>query len=107
MMSHGGYPLPGLLQMILGLYGYLLPILLYVLWTTLALWDLSRRRGLATGGLWGWCTVIYVIPGLGALAYLVAGGGDIPQNVKVTAVLGGILLFAAVVVAGHFAGGII
>lgn len=106
MMSNG-ISLPGLLQMALGLYGYLLPILLYVLWTSLALWDLSRRKGLGTASLWGWCSAVYLLPGLGALAYLVAGGGDMPRNVKVTAVLGGILLYGAVVVVGHFAGGII
>ena len=107
MMSSHVYSLPSLLQMLLGLYGYLLPLLLYVLWTTLALWDISRRKGLGTGGLWGWCTVIYLLPGVGALAYLVVGGGEIQSNVKVTAVLGGILVFVAVLVAGHFAGGII
>ena len=35
--------LPGRFQMILGLYAFLLPLLLYVLWTTLAFWDLGRR----------------------------------------------------------------
>ena len=107
MMSNSGYSLPGLLQMVLGLYGYLLPLLLYVMWTTLALWDISRRKGLGGGGLWGWCAAIYLLPGLGALAYLMAGGGEMPSNVKVTAVFGGILLFVAVLVAGHFAGGIV
>ena len=34
---------PANLQMILGLYAFLLPLLLYVVWTTLALWDLGRR----------------------------------------------------------------
>jgi hypothetical protein len=106
MMSDAAFPLPGLLQMGLGLYGYLLPLLLYTLWTTLSLWDLSRRQGLSTACLWGWCGAIYLLPGVGALAYLVAGKGELPANLKMTAVLGGIVLLAAVLVVGHFAGGI-
>ncbi len=106
-MSSHAYALPGLLQMVLGLYGYLLPLLLYVLWTTLALWDISRRKELGTGGLWGWCAAIYLLPGLGALAYVLAGGGEIQPNVKMTAVLGGIALLVVVLVVGHLAGGIV
>ena len=46
--------LPGNIQMILGLYAFLLPLLLYAVWTTLALWDLDSgsliRQGQGTSG---------------------------------------------------------
>ena len=44
--------LPSTLQMLLGLYAYLLPMLLYVLWSTLALWDLGQRNALSTAAVW-------------------------------------------------------
>ncbi len=46
--------MPSNLQMILGLYAYLLPLLLYVLWTTLALWDLGRRAETPATATWIW-----------------------------------------------------
>ncbi len=60
--------LPGNFQMILGLYAFLLPLLLYVLWTTLALWDLGRRAEATATATWVWVFLILALPFLGALA---------------------------------------
>jgi len=60
--------LPGYLQMLLALYGYLLPLLLYVVWSTLALWDLGRREGLSAGAVWLWALAVFLLPFAGALA---------------------------------------
>ena len=66
--------LPSNLQMFLGLYAYLLPLLLYVLWSTLALWDLGQRNELTTTAVWIWALLIFALPFVGALGYLFLGG---------------------------------
>jgi hypothetical protein len=66
--------LPSNFQMILGLYAFLLPLLLYVLWTTLAFWDLGRRSETTATATWVWVFLILALPFLGALAYLFLSG---------------------------------
>jgi|SRR5579871_379870 len=74
--------LPGNLQMILGLYAYLLPLLLYVLWTTLALWDLGRRTDTSVAMTWVWVFVILALPFLGPLVYLFLGGSKLTPRIR-------------------------
>ena len=69
-MASSTIALPTVLQMLLGLYGYLLPTLLYVLWSTLALWDLGRRAEARPTFTWGWTLAIFLVPFVGAIAYL-------------------------------------
>lgn len=98
--------LPTVFQMILGIYAYLLPLLLYVLWTSLALWDLGRRESVSGGALWGWCTVIFLLPMVGPVAYLLLGGGETARNLKLASIGGGIGLYVIILVVGQIAGGI-
>ncbi len=98
--------LPSYLQMILGLYGYLLPLLLYVVWSTLALWDLGRREGIAGGAVWGWAFLIFLVPFLGALAYLFFGGATLNSRTRLVAVGGGAAIYALVLLVGSSIGGI-
>jgi hypothetical protein len=81
--------LPGNFQMLLGLYAFLLPLLLYVLWTTLALWDLGRRAGTTAAATWVWAFLILAMPFLGALAYLFLSGTLLTSRIKLIAVGGG------------------
>jgi hypothetical protein len=81
--------MPSNLQMILGLYAYLLPMLLYVLWSTLALWDLGRRDALGTAAVWIWALLIFALPFVAALGYLFLGGSKLAPRVKLLAVGGG------------------
>ena len=97
---------PGTLQMLLALYGYLLPILLYVLWSTLALWDLGRRETLRPLTIWSWTLGVFLLPGVGALAYLGWGGGTLPRSLKLTTVVGGVATYLLVLVIGGALGGI-
>lgn len=98
--------LPSNLQMILGLYGYLLPMLLYVVWSTLALWDLGRRENLSSGAVWGWALLVFLLPFVGALAYLLFGGAQLASRTRVVAIGGGAGLYALVLVIGAAIGGI-
>jgi hypothetical protein len=97
--------MPSSLQMILGLYAYLLPLLLYVLWSTLALWDLGRRNTLAATAVWIWALSIFALPFVGALAYLFFGATSLAPRVKLVA-LGGGAAYLVVLALGASLGGI-
>jgi hypothetical protein len=97
---------PSTLQMLLGLYGFLLPLLLYVVWSALALWDIGRRKELGTGAVWGWVLAIFAVPVLGAAAYLLVGGSQVSRTLKLATVVGGSAAYAAVLLIGAAIGGI-
>jgi hypothetical protein len=97
---------PSTLQMLLGLYAYLLPLLLYVAWSALALWDIGRRKDLGTAAIWGWVLAIFVVPLLGAAAYLLAGANQISRPLKLATVVGGAAAYVVVLLAGASIGGI-
>lgn len=99
-------PLPSGLQILMSLYGYFLPVMLYAAWSTLAFWDLGRREGLSKGSVLGWVLVILLIPFVGALAYHVIGGSQIPRSLRAAVVGGGLGLFALVLLVGNLIGGI-
>lgn len=97
--------LPSNLQMILGLYAFLLPLLLYVLWTTLALWDLGRRAETTATATWVWVLLILALPFLGALAYLFLSGTQLTSRIKLIA-LGGGAAYLLVLALGISIGGV-
>ncbi len=97
--------MPSNLQMILGLYAFLLPLLLYVMWTTLALWDLGRRSGTTATATWIWSILILALPFLGALAYLFLSGAQLTPRIKMIA-LGGGAAYLAVLALGMSIGGV-
>ena len=96
---------PSLLQVVLSLYGYFLPLMLYAAWSTLAFWDLGRREDLGAGARLGWTVAVLGVPFLGALAYHLGGGSRVPSSVRGTVVLGGIGLVVVVLLAGRLVGG--
>jgi Phospholipase_D-nuclease N-terminal len=97
--------LPSNLQMLLGLYAYLLPLLLYVLWTTLALWDLGQRAETSAAATWIWVFLILALPFVGALAYLFFSRTKLDSRIKLIAVGGGAAYFL-VLALGTFIGGV-
>ena len=97
--------LPSHLQMILGLYAFLLPLLLFVLCTTLALWDLGRRPDTAAAGTWIWALLIVALPFLGPLAYLFLSGTRLTPRFKFIA-LGGGAAYLFILALGASIGGI-
>lgn len=98
-------PLPSGWQILLSLYGYLLPIMLYAAWSTLAFWDLGRRESLSTAAAIGWMAVVLLIPFFGALAYHVVGGSTVSKPLRTAVVGGGLALVAVVLVIGSMIGG--
>jgi hypothetical protein len=82
--------LPTHLQMILGLYAFLLPLLLYVVWTTLALWDLGRRAETTAITTWLWTILILTLPFAGALGYLFLSATRLAPRIKLIALGSGV-----------------
>jgi hypothetical protein len=106
-MSTSPVPLPpSMLQMLLGLYGYLLPLLLYVVWSTLALWDLGRGQNRRPAAVWGWALAVFLLPFIGPLAYMAFGGATLPRPLKLTAIAGGAGVYLLVLLIGRGIGGI-
>jgi hypothetical protein len=97
--------LPSNFQMILGLYAFLLPLLLYVLWTTLALWDLGRHAETTAAMTWVWVFLILALPFVGALAYLFLSGSKLAPRIKLIA-LGGGAAYLLVLALGFAIGGV-
>jgi len=97
--------LPTNLQMILGLYAFLLPLLLYVVWTTLALWDLGQRAETTAITTWVWTFLILAVPFVGALGYLFLSGTKLAPRIKLIA-LGGGAAYLLVLALGISIGGV-
>lgn len=96
-------PLPSGLSILMGLYGYFLPIMLYAAWSALAFADLGRRQ-IARGAALGWVAAILLIPFFGALAYHLIGGSTLPKSLRGIVVGGGLLCFALALVVGRLVG---
>jgi hypothetical protein len=88
------------LSLLIGLYGYVFPLILYVAWVVLALWDLARREELASGPRLGWTAAVLAIPLVGPLAYLFAGGSRLPLGMRLLLVVGGIVFYVLLFVLG-------
>ena len=99
-------PLPSGVQMLMSLYGYFLPLMLYAAWSTLAFWDIGRREQLARPAALTWLAVVLILPFLGALAYHLIGGSQLPRPLRAAVVGGGLGLFVVVLVVGQLIGGI-
>ncbi len=95
--------LPSALSILLSLYGYFLPIMLYAAWSALAFSDLGRRP-VSRGVVVGWVAVILLVPFFGALAYHVVGGSTIPKALRGVVVGGGLLCIVLALVAGRMVG---
>lgn len=78
-----------------GVYDYLLPLMLYCAWSTVALVDLAERaetdRPLATR----WAAAILLLPVVGAAGYLLAGRSTLSRVSRHASLLGGLGLVAA------------
>ncbi len=82
-------------SVLFGVYDYLLPIMLYCAWSTLAFLDLARAGDANRARTRSWSAAILLFPLAGAAAYLLFGGSVIPRLTRVAVVAGG----AAVVLA--------
>lgn len=93
-------------QLVFGIYGYLLPFVLYAAWTSLALWDLARREDLGRPATVAWVLAILVVPFLGVVAYHVAGRPKIPGWLRLAVLGGGVAAYLVILAVGASLGGI-
>jgi plastocyanin len=91
------------LSTLLGLYGYVLPLVLYASWVAISLWDLVRREGLTDGRRMGWMTVVLLVPFLGPPIYLLGGGSPIQRSIRLFLVFGALAIYLLVAAAAFLA----
>ena len=91
-----GVPLTSTLTTILGLYGYVFPLVLYAAWIAIAMWDLVRREEVSDRRRIGWMALVLAVPVIGPVAYFVAGGSGISRPVRWFLVLGGIVIYLGI-----------
>jgi hypothetical protein len=92
---------------VLGLYSYVLPLVLYAAWVVIAVWDVTRREDISRGVGIVWILGILVIPFLGVVAYYLFGKSTIPAGYRWALLAGGMgayLLFLAI---GLMVGGVV
>ncbi len=83
----------------LGLYGYILPLVLYVTWVAVAVWDLIRQESLPIPFRARWMLVVLVVPFLGPLLYFVWGRSPIPRQLRLVLTAGGVAVYLVFVAA--------
>ena len=98
-----GVPLTGGLMALIGLYGYILPLVLYAAWVAISLWDLVRREELAAGTRYGWMTAVLLVPFLGPVLYLLAGRSPIPRGTRLFLVFGALAVYLVILVVSFLA----
>jgi hypothetical protein len=78
-----------------GLYAYALPIILYCAWVSIALWDLARQDAVPNGRRAAWMLVVLAVPLLGPVGYFAFGRSPIQPSLRLTLVVGGLAVYAA------------
>jgi plastocyanin len=94
-----GIPLASGFTTVLGLYGYILPFVLYAAWVSISLWDLVRREDVTDRRRHLWMAVTLLVPFLGPVIYLVAGGSPIKRGTRLFLVFGAMALYLLIAVA--------
>jgi plastocyanin len=83
---------------VLGLYAYALPLILYSAWVSIALWDLVRQDAVPNRTRVLWMLAVIVVPLLGPVAYYALGRSPIQRSLRVMLVAGGLGIYAGVTV---------
>jgi hypothetical protein len=92
-ISFGG---TAVFQILLGLYGELLPIAIYAAWLALGLWDLARNEKSSTPARLIWMAAMVAVPILGPVAYYLFGRSQLSRSFRLMFVLGAPVLYLAV-----------
>ena len=92
----------------IGLYAYVLPMVLYAAWVVIAVWEIiTRRDDLSRGAGIGWILVILIVPFLGVIAYYILGKSEIPAAYRWVLLAGGMGAYLLFLVLGLFVGGVV
>lgn len=93
---------------VLGLYAYVLPLVLYAAWVAIAVWEIvTKRDDLGRGAGIGWVLAILIVPFLGVLGYYIFGKSRIPSAYRWVLLAGGMGVYLVFVAIGAIVGGIV
>jgi len=92
-------------SLLLGLYGYILPFVLYATWVAIAMWDLIRRDADSIPHRARWMAVVLLVPFAGPLLYFGFGGSPIPSQLRLMLTVGGIGAYFVFLLLGVVFGG--
>ena len=79
--------------LLLGLYGYILPFVLYASWVAIAMWDLIRREADSIPDRARWMGIVLVVPFVGPLLYFAFGRSTIPAQLRLMLTAGGVAAY--------------
>jgi plastocyanin len=79
--------------LVLGLYGYVFPLVLLAAWISIALWDLTRREDLSSRRRLTWMAVVLVVPFVGPVLYFAFGRTAIPRSTWLMLIVGGLVVY--------------
>jgi len=87
-------------SLLIGLYGYVLPFVLYATWVAVALWDLIRQESQPLPFRARWMLVVLVVPFIGPVLYLAFGRSPIPRQLRLILTVGGVVIYVVFVLLG-------
>ena len=82
-------------SLLLGAYGYVLPLALLVTWIAIAVWDLVRREDVRNSFRVVWMIVVFAVPFIGPVLYYIWGRTEISRSVRIMLLVGGPLVCVA------------
>jgi hypothetical protein len=86
--------------LLIGLYGYILPFVLYATWVAVAMWDLIRQESAPMPHRTRWMLVVLIVPFLGPLLYFAFGRSPIPRQLRLVLTAGGVAVYLVFLVLG-------
>ena len=89
---------------LIGLYAYALPLILYSAWVSIALWDLVRQDAVPNRTRVLWMVVVLAVPLLGPIAYYAFADSPIQRSLRLMIVAGGLGIYALLTVVGVLLG---
>lgn len=92
-------------SLLLGLYGYILPFVLYASWVAIAMWDLIRRDADTIPERARWMAIVLLVPFVGPLLYFGFGGSSIPSQLRLMLTAGGVIAYLVFFAIGLLLGG--
>jgi hypothetical protein len=92
-------------SLLLGLYGYILPFVLYASWVAIAMWDLIRREADPLSARARWMAIVLLVPFAGPLLYFAFGRSSIPLQLRLMLTAGGVFAYLVFLVVGVLFGG--
>jgi plastocyanin len=92
-------------SLLLATYAYLLPLILYVAWVSIAIWDLIRQDAVSNRRRIGWMALILLVPLIGPILYFVLGRSPIPRSLRTMLIAGGLGIYILVAALAVVIGG--